>query len=1041
MFTKFQPTANYRSLLSSLELNTIRSLFLVLSLVVSYNETLSQTDYSKIKFQRYTISDGLVGNHIMSISQDNIGYIWIGTRTGLSRFDGLTFMNFERNSRIFSLKNEVVMKTEMMNDTLIGVSTQEGGHIINTHKLSGYNCRINDTSGFSKTLNNIIDIKNINNGNTFLLTKTGYYLFNPQGKIIYRKDYISTKELLKKDLSELNDWERKDLLEVNDSVYVIYGFQKVIAINPNSGKETALKNFELFKFFGGPEVMRKKIGRHEYIFVKPKSDSIYYLNSKEGIIKGFKTPPALYLQVYYFNNIYEFDNRNFCIPSFNGGIYIVKVGKEGNIEFDPVKKFSDIICHTIFIDKEGRLWLGTQNGLLKERNYKAFIKQHEIHKEETDEQLNSNIYILNNKIFVAAEPAKYKIKVLDLKTKEVIHQMNLPGVQEGWPMPFEMTSFHKDTLWVGTVSGIFWIDANNYSYGKVKVPKPIEKNVPLTFGKIDGSGFGWICGIFSPHYVRYDPRTREFTYFGREAKIKPEQTRPVKVVTDSNGDVWFCGYGLQKWDTKKNRFDTLIKNFGKIGEHRDFFRIVEPDKLGNLWLFISGLGFLKYNVNTKKVELEKFISDLPSLSFNSFSAINRNKLWYGFSDKLVCYDVVTKKSSMLSQSDGMPEGVFSGDIVYDSTSNSCLAFMGKTLLSFSNEPSSTKKTAMFDYVLANNVYVNYNSNDTIKLNYNENTLSIKLGLIDFNQKYAEKFSYEIDNNGLWNNIDITQPIFLYNLTPGWHVVNIKSFYLSSKFNPKQMFIYIEPPFWRTIPFLLLVGLFTIISLFIVIKQIIKRIRKENDLLVQLKEFEIKALHAQMNPHFIFNCLNSIKALVLSKKNDEASRYINGFSKLVRLNLEHSRRPFISLKDNIDYIALYLESEKLRFTNFKCNVYIDKGLEIEEVQVVPMLIQPIVENAIWHGLQHVNGERVLNISYEQSVFGARCIIEDNGIGINKSIALRKEQERKSVGMENIKERILLFNKKYNLNYKVEVIDKSDFNKDNNGTIVIIHFNTK
>lgn len=1019
----------------------IRNRFFITLSLLSFNFLSAQTDYSKIKFQKYTVSDGLVGNHIMSISQDKIGYIWIGTRTGLSRFDGLTFMNFERNSRLFSLKNEVVLKTDMLNDTLIGISTQEGGHILNTYKLNGFNCLIEDTSGFSKTLNNVVDIKHLSNGNTFALTKTGYYLFDPLGKVLFRKDYISTKELLKKDVSELNDWERKDLIKVEDSIYVIYGFQKVLAVNPYTCKETPLKSLSLFKFFGGPEVMRKEISKHEYLFVKPKSDSIYYLNCKTGVIKKFKAPTALSFQVYYLNKIYELENRDFCIPSYNGGAYICKVNEDGNVEFNPNKIFSDVVCNTIFKDKEGRLWIGTSNGLLKERNYNVFIKQHEIHKDDLKERLNSNIYILNNKIFVTAEPSDYKIKILDLKTKEVLHQMNLTGVQEGWPMPYEMTSFHKDTLWIGTISGIFWVDANNYSYGKVKVPKPIEKDVALTFGKIDGGGFGWVCGIFSPHYVRYNPSTREFTYFGRQAEIKPEQTRPVKVVTDSNGDVWFCGYGLQKWDFKKNCFDTLIKNFGKIGEHRDFFRIVEPDNQGNLWIFISGLGFLKYNVDSKKVELEKFTSDLPSLSFNSFSSINHNKLWYGFSDKLVCYDIVTKKSLMLSQSDGMPEGVFSGDIVYDSISNTCFAFMGKTLLSFSNKPISSKKTAMFDYVLANNVYVNYNSNDTIILNYNENTLSIKLGLIDFTQKYAEKFSYEIDNNGLWNNIDITQPIFLYNLTPGWHVVNIKSFYLSSKFTPKQMFIYIKPPFWRTIPFLLLVSLITIISLFLIIKQVIKRIRKENNLLVQLKEFEIKALHAQMNPHFIFNCLNSIKALVLSKKNDEASRYINGFSKLVRLNLEHSRRPFISLKDNIDYIALYVESEKLRFTNFKCNVFIDKGLEIEEVQVVPMLIQPIVENAIWHGLQHVTGERVLNISYEQSVFGARCIIEDNGIGINKSIALRRKQERKSVGMENIKERILLFNKKYNLNYKVEVIDKSDFNKDNNGTIVIIHFNTK
>ena len=113
---------------------------------------------------------------------------------------------------------------------------------------------------------------------------------------------------------------------------------------------------------------------------------------------------------------------------------------------------------------------------------------------------------------------------------------------------------------------------------------------------------------------------------------------------------------------------------------------------------------------------------------------------------------------------------------------------------------------------------------------------------------------------------------------------------------------------------------------------------------------MKALHAQMNPHFIFNSLNSIKEMILHQDTRNASLYLSRFAHLIRLNLEHSRKTFITLRQNVEYLESYLEMEQLRFADFSYHIGIGHEVDPDEIRIAPMLIQPLVENAIKHGTQ-------------------------------------------------------------------------------------------
>src|SRR6188768_3898871 len=173
---------------------------------------------------------------------------------------------------------------------------------------------------------------------------------------------------------------------------------------------------------------------------------------------------------------------------------------------------------------------------------------------------------------------------------------------------------------------------------------------------------------------------------------------------------------------------------------------------------------------------------------------------------------------------------------------------------------------------------------------------------------------------------------------------------------------VDPPFWKTKWFILFAGLIIAGSLYTIYRFRIKNIRQKVNIDRQLAELVMKGLHAQMNPHFIFNSLNSIKEMILEDEKQNASRYLSKFAQLIRTNLEQSSQTFITVRQCVDHLMQYLEMEKIRFEEFVYTIEVDDDLTTDGIRIAPMLIQPLVENAIWHGLQNKDGEKKLSIRF-------------------------------------------------------------------------------
>jgi LytS/YehU family sensor histidine kinase len=181
---------------------------------------------------------------------------------------------------------------------------------------------------------------------------------------------------------------------------------------------------------------------------------------------------------------------------------------------------------------------------------------------------------------------------------------------------------------------------------------------------------------------------------------------------------------------------------------------------------------------------------------------------------------------------------------------------------------------------------------------------------------------------------------------------------------------------------------------------------------KLSELEMKALRAQMNPHFIFNCMNAINRMILSRESDDASRYLTKFAKLIRLMLENSENPTVSLEDELSMLEAYIQLEAMRFKGkISYQISVDEAIDQENTDLPSMVLQPFIENAIWHGLMHKEGEGFIKISITEEEHVLKCVIEDNGIGREKALALNEKSvlKRKSMGLKITEERLRLLGK--------------------------------
>jgi len=336
-------------------------------------------------------------------------------------------------------------------------------------------------------------------------------------------------------------------------------------------------------------------------------------------------------------------------------------------------------------------------------------------------------------------------------------------------------------------------------------------------------------------------------------------------------------------------------------------------------------------------------------------------------------------------------------------------------------------------VKANQKIVNKN------LSHNQNSISINADVIFY--KGFGNFKYHYRLLGLedkWLEQNSNNSSFNYfSLPPGAYTFEIKTSFEGSYSSVKSLTFTIDKPFWKTIWFYALEVLFFGFLMYSIIALITRDLRKKQILKERLLRSQLVALRSQMNPHFLFNVLNSIQGLIYENKKNEASNYLGKFSNLMRKTLENSDKQLISIHSEIELLKSYIDLESTRFENeFEFDFKINLNSKILEEKIPSMIIQPFVENAFKHGLLHKKGIKKLTIAFEQlSQKVIQIKISDNGVGRLESAKINaKRKAHKSFATQAIDSRINLVNKVLKVPISIEIHDLIDIDNNAIGTCV-------
>lgn len=334
------------------------------------------------------------------------------------------------------------------------------------------------------------------------------------------------------------------------------------------------------------------------------------------------------------------------------------------------------------------------------------------------------------------------------------------------------------------------------------------------------------------------------------------------------------------------------------------------------------------------------------------------------------------------------------------------------------------------------------------LAHTENDIEINYSLLSFGVDNSYRLFYSI-NGGKWQaNSNMSRVLKLASLSPGAYDISFKigSTETGSYYNQQPVHFVINKPLWGEWWFVGGCILLLTTGGIAYYKWQTGLLKKQNMLVVEKVELErnlrnsmLTSIRSQMNPHFFYNALNAIQSFIFSDDKRNASTYLVKLSRLTRMILEMSEKESITLDEETEALKLYLELEKMRFSNdFDYELLIASNVDNELVRIPPMIVQPYIENAVKHGLLHKKGTKKLLIAFERVNDDLRISIDDNGIGRMKANEIRqaKKEQHRSFSTDANGKRIDLLNKERNKNIGVLFIDKMDKDERPAGTTVVI-----
>ena len=943
----------------------------------------SQLLYSQTtQIIRYTTKEGLPSNSIYRTVIDKKGFLWIAGETGVTRYDGRTFKNY---TTVQGLPDNEV--TELMIDS--------SGRlwVLPFRKKPAY---YNDRTDRFENSDTDPELNKIEMGNTSsfsVLQHGGVAFFNNNRTLFIYKDNKTTA--YRKIFGESIRPRPDKVIEYRPAKYILVSTDSLRYME--NGRITGAVYFG--RYYDWSEYFKNCL----YIL---QSDGItkFVFNSNGEIISSIKQQYPFLLKVLCRAG------NNLAVTSVSGNTYIV----DGSTLALKENIFNEFIVRNVLEDHNGNYWLSTKDeGLIK-------IQQKRIssYTDNADMLKNFNALVKTDKIIAGNNKGElfiydglYGIKKIILNTEE--------NKSDTWVR--NILDFKND-IYVATQTGSFLIEKKSFVIKKSFL-EAANKSTKAAY-KLNDSTL--LLGGHAQLFV-YNINTGKFT----DSVLK----RVTAIGADDKQHIYIGSIdGLYRRD-KDSLF--YFGNQYKAFTYRIVSIVNTHDSL--LWIGRSSDSILVLK-DDKPVASIPLGTILPGTVCKVIYSNKPGEVWIGTDKGLNKLNYKYSNGKLVynnmyySTADGLigeqvNDIVIKNDTVYVATIGGISYLPANLQLPLADIATFITR-------------VSVNSVDTAVLSfytlpYSKNNIRIEFSAVDLTG-FNPFFEYSINNKD-WiraeNNI-----LSLQNQPPDNYTIQIRS--IKRDGTPSSQIatinFRIKTPFWQSSWFW---GALTLTGFAAILffnqrrnrqrqKKVIEKITTEK----KLTELEMQALKAQINPHFVFNCLNSIKGFIYEKNYRQADKYLDRFADLMRSTIDNSDASVISLEEEIKYLDNYLQLEKLRFTEkFDYCITADAAIDQQQTFVPAMLLQPYVENAIRHGIRFLENKKgQITISAVVQSGMLVCSIDDNGIGREKAAKLKSSNhiEYQGRGMSISRRRAELYH------IQLKITDKKDEQGNSLGTTIIL-----
>ncbi len=1015
---------------------------------------------SSYTFSHLDRTDGLASNHVSAIMQDSKGFIWIAS-TALQRYDGINLVTIASFDKVPGsiYYDDICLCEDNQGRIWMGAPDNIRYYDPATASVSVLKIDIPPSIHGSLSCSRIIQD---HAGMIWATTQEGLLQYDDVHNRFVKPANIP--ETIRRDLYSTIVEDKKGNLWISgrSGVYKFDPSRKHLYYAENNPEHDPLLAIRT-------SVKRFYIDRQQRIWVAARGgDSLYqyYPDTRELHAFSFSMPFSNGNMV---TDIIADRDLNIWVATENGGIFRFneRAGKfDINIRAhneDDQDLHYDFEVNCFLSDRNGRLWVGTDLGV----NILSIPD-------------NSFRIMDHRTVFKGSEDRLPKTEVTGL------FQDSHGNIYAGyWGRGFCWLNPSLELL------GQYQHDAKSPAY-----QLPEERSLVWSFAQMNNGTV--LIGQENGNLSIFDPNKGKFLKHYQPG-VFGEQTL-MTMLPEGDTAVWIGLYkrGLVRWDTRTDAFiayPALLEYVNRPITIMDIAR--RSDSL--LWISSSDAGLIRFNTRNGKVSASKlFLHDKLTVSnitcieflddstliagtdhglwvYNTFSNVARPLMINGalFDEWVLNLQVNGSVGTWFStqygfyyfnkQQGSIETFVQSGDIIDNNRKVRRTVSMlhdGRLMVGASDhfvifDPSALQVAPpppdvtilgfrAMDSVI--HIGVERGKYAPVTLTHRQNFISIEFKSLLY---HHEPVGYLYQLEGVdeeWVKAGGLLVARYTNLPPGSYLFKVRSVDPAGTFSSgvTTITVNILPAFWQTALFRICCVLLIIVLIYVYFKLRVNAVKKEarrrTAIQQQIAQLEMKALRAQMNPHFIFNALNSIQTFMMKRETEQALSYLGRFARLIRNVLDNSQLNSIPISNELRMMENYLELEKLRFGDqFSYKITVDDELDPDFTDIPTMILQPFVENAIWHGLLHKKEDGHLSIAFHQQNGSLLCVIEDNGVGRERAVAQRQQgNEHHSRGLQITRDRLALYNRRFNLDATFDIEDLYDEAGQPSGTRVNVWF---